>query len=35
LAGELLQLELPRVDKRLLVIAETDGCAVDGRFWFG
>ena len=29
-AGELLQLELPRVDKRLLVIAETDGCAIDG-----
>lgn len=29
-AGELLDLELPRVDKRLLVIAETDGCAVDG-----
>lgn len=30
LAGEILQFELPRVDKRLLVIAETDGCAVDG-----
>src|SRR5512133_3749062 len=30
LAGEMLQLELPRVDKRLLVIAETDGCTVDG-----
>lgn len=29
-AGELLQLDLPRADKRLLVIAETDGCAVDG-----
>jgi len=30
LAGELLELELPRTDKRLLVIAETDGCTVDG-----
>ncbi len=30
LAGELLDLELPRTDKRLLVIAETDGCTVDG-----
>jgi len=30
LAGEMLELELPRVDKRLLVIAETDGCTVDG-----
>jgi len=30
LAGEILGLELPRVDKRLLVIAETDGCTVDG-----
>ena len=29
-AAELLGLELPRVDKRLLVTAETDGCAVDG-----
>lgn len=29
-ASELLGLELPRVDKRLLVIAETDGCTVDG-----
>jgi len=29
-AGELLDLELPRTDKRLLVISETDGCAVDG-----
>lgn len=29
-AGEILKLELPRVDKRLLVIAETDGCTVDG-----
>jgi formylmethanofuran dehydrogenase subunit E len=30
LAVEILKLEFPRVDKRLLVIAETDGCAVDG-----
>jgi formylmethanofuran dehydrogenase subunit E len=30
LAGELLDLELPRADKRLFVIAETDGCTVDG-----
>ena len=29
-AGGILQLELPRIDKRLLAIAETDGCAVDG-----
>lgn len=29
-AGELLGLELPREDKRLLAIVETDGCAVDG-----
>lgn len=29
-AGELLNLDLPRADKRLLVIAETDGCAIDG-----
>lgn len=29
-AAELLGLELPRGDKRLLVISETDGCAVDG-----
>ncbi|MBI5825801.1 MAG: formylmethanofuran dehydrogenase [Chloroflexi bacterium] len=29
-AAEILQLELPRTDKRLLVISETDGCAVDG-----
>jgi formylmethanofuran dehydrogenase subunit E len=29
-AAELLGIELPRCDKRLLVIAETDGCAVDG-----
>jgi formylmethanofuran dehydrogenase subunit E len=30
LAGEILGLDLPRSDKRLLVIAETDGCTVDG-----
>ncbi len=30
LAGEMLNLVLPRADKRLLVIAETDGCTVDG-----
>ena len=30
LAAEILELELPRADKRLLVIAETDGCTVDG-----
>lgn len=29
-ASELLDLDIPRSDKRLLVIAETDGCAVDG-----
>lgn len=29
-AGQLLQLDLPRSDKRLLTIAETDGCLVDG-----
>lgn len=29
-AAELLEIDLPRADKRLLVIAETDGCAVDG-----
>jgi formylmethanofuran dehydrogenase subunit E len=29
-AAEILGLELPRADKRLLVISETDGCAVDG-----
>ena len=29
-AAELLGLELPRHDKRLLVISETDGCVVDG-----
>ncbi len=29
-AGDLLGLDLPRRDKRLLVIAETDGCFVDG-----
>jgi formylmethanofuran dehydrogenase subunit E len=30
LAGEVLGLTLPQTDKRLLAIAETDGCAVDG-----
>jgi formylmethanofuran dehydrogenase subunit E len=30
LAGRLLDLDLPRHDKRLLVIVEADGCAVDG-----
>jgi formylmethanofuran dehydrogenase subunit E len=30
LAGELLGIDLPRMDKRLLGIAETDGCTVDG-----
>jgi formylmethanofuran dehydrogenase subunit E len=30
LAGRLLELELPRRDKRLLVIFEIDGCSVDG-----
>lgn len=29
-AAEILQLDLPRTDKRLLIISETDGCAVDG-----
>ncbi len=29
-AGENLDLELPREDKRLFVFMETDGCAVDG-----
>lgn len=29
-AGELLHLTLPCLDKQLLVIAETDGCTVDG-----
>ena len=29
-AAEMLELELPGADKRLLVIAETDGCTVDG-----
>lgn len=28
--AELLGIELPRSDKRLLVISETDGCTVDG-----
>lgn len=30
LAGDVLGIGVPRVDKRLLAIAETDGCAVDG-----
>lgn len=30
LAARLLQLELPQTDKRLLAIAETDGCFTDG-----
>ena len=30
LAGRLLELDVPRTDKRLLVIVETDGCAADG-----
>ncbi|MCL4368354.1 MAG: FmdE family protein [Actinobacteria bacterium] len=30
LAGEVLGVDLPQADKRLLTIAETDGCAVDG-----
>lgn len=30
LAGEVLGLALPQADKRLYVVAETDGCAVDG-----
>jgi formylmethanofuran dehydrogenase subunit E len=30
LAGSLLGLDLPQQDKRMLTIAETDGCAVDG-----
>jgi len=29
-AGAVLGLDLPRTDKRLLVIAETDGCFIDG-----
>lgn len=29
-AAELLDLRLPQSDKRLLAIAETDGCAIDG-----
>ncbi len=29
-AGEILGLELPQADKRLLAIVETDGCAADG-----
>ena len=30
LAGELLKLEVPQSDKRLLAIVETDGCFTDG-----
>jgi formylmethanofuran dehydrogenase subunit E len=30
LAGEILNLDLPQTDKRLLTIVETDGCASDG-----
>ncbi len=30
LAGEVLGLDLPQTDKRLLTIIETDGCAADG-----
>ena len=30
LAGEILGLDLPQSDKRLLTIAETDGCGADG-----
>ncbi|MGH2460546.1 MAG: FmdE family protein, partial [Chloroflexota bacterium] len=30
LAARLLAIDLPRADKRLLTIVETDGCAVDG-----
>ncbi|MFN3491202.1 MAG: FmdE family protein [Anaerolineales bacterium] len=30
LAGKLLDIPLPQTDKRLLTIAETDGCFVDG-----
>jgi formylmethanofuran dehydrogenase subunit E len=30
LAGQLLDLDLPQTEKRLLVIVETDGCAADG-----
>ncbi|MCC7360665.1 MAG: hypothetical protein IT317_14385 [Anaerolineales bacterium] len=30
LAGRLLAIDLPQTDKRLLTIAETDGCLVDG-----
>ncbi len=30
LAGEVLGLDLPQTDKRLLTIVETDGCAADG-----
>jgi formylmethanofuran dehydrogenase subunit E len=29
-AGEALDLDLPRADKRLLMLVETDGCFADG-----
>ena len=29
LTGEVLGLELPRMDKRLLIITKTDGCTVE------
>src|SRR3989337_2741885 len=29
-AGQILRLDLPQTDKRLLTIMETDGCASDG-----
>lgn len=29
-AGEISEMELPRADKRSLVIAQKDGCTVDG-----
>jgi formylmethanofuran dehydrogenase subunit E len=30
LAGEILDIDVPQADKRLLTIVETDGCAADG-----
>jgi formylmethanofuran dehydrogenase subunit E len=30
LAGNVLKIDLPQTEKRLLIIAEIDGCAVDG-----
>lgn len=40
LAGQLLELDFPRTDKRVLVLVETDGCFADGvsvasGCWFG